>query len=145
MTTTANIQTKHDKFQLKAFTLLESLICLFLLSFLAISLSGPITDSLRSVEEGLFFLSFEGIYQDSQKMSVAKQEDVQLRVGQTEISNGYMTVAVPKSVRVVKSWTVTFDPSGGNSSLAKMTFETPDKTVQYQLYLGSGKYQKTVR
>lgn len=145
MITTRNMLTKHAKFQLKGFTVLESLLCLFLLSLMAISLSGSVKESYQAVEERLFFLSFENLYQETQRLSVAKQKTIPLTVNQSEIGNGYAVVVVPKSVCVLGDWTIRFDQSGGNSSLAKLTFKASGQTVCYQLYLGSGKYQKTVR
>lgn len=130
---------------LKAFTLLESLISLFMISFLTISLSGSVQGIFQGVEERIFFLSFENLYRDSQKLSVAQKCDLQLKVGEKEINNGVTSLSVPKSVQLLEEKIIDFDTKGGNHSLAKINFATEDEMITYQLYLGSGKYQKSIR
>lgn len=145
MTTTQNILTKSVKFRLKAFTLLESLLTLSIVSFLAIGLSSNVSQTFQSVQENLFLLSFEQLYKDSQRLSAARQEPIDLILSDGRITNGYETIQVPRQVSVGENRQVTFDEGGGNSSLSKVTFTLPDKEVTYQLYLGSGKYQKKTR
>lgn len=130
---------------LKAFTLLESLISLFIISFLVITLSGSVQGIFQDVEEKLFFLSFENLYRDSQQLAVSQKSDLQLTVTSQEISNGVTKLSLPKSVSPLEEKILEFDTKGGNNSLAKINFVTEDETITYQLYLGSGKYQKTTR
>ncbi|HEW2399488.1 TPA: competence protein CglD, partial [Streptococcus pneumoniae] len=37
---------------------------------------------------------------------------------------------------------ITFDRAGGNSSLAKVEFQTSKGAIRYQLYLGNGKIKR---
>lgn len=137
-----NIRTSRQGWHLKAFTLLESLLTLFVCSFLALAVTGSVTGALTGLEEALFFLSFEGLYADSQIMAARGHREVQLTLSDQSISNGYQTLVVPDSIQA-PSQEIVFEQSGGNSSLAKLTFETADGRVSYQLYLGSGRYKKT--
>ncbi|MFC5630149.1 MULTISPECIES: competence type IV pilus minor pilin ComGD [Streptococcus] len=130
---------------LEAFTLLESLISLLIISFLVITLSGSVQGIFQDVEEKLFFLSFENLYCDSQQLAVAQKSDLQLTLTSQEISNGITKLSLPQSVSLLEEKTIVFDVKGGNHSLTKINFATADKTITYQLYLGSGKYQKTTR
>lgn len=128
---------------LKAFTLLESLLTLFVATFLVINFSGSVQGIFQDVEENLFFLSFEHLYRDSQQLSAARKSELSLSVTSSGISNGLTNLDLPASVSLLDEKNIIFDAKGGNSSLTKIRFATDDKTVTYQLYLGSGKYQKT--
>ncbi|HFI0345728.1 TPA: competence type IV pilus minor pilin ComGD [Streptococcus suis] len=127
----------------KAFTLLESLLTLFVVSFLAVSLSGTVQTAFRSVQEEIFIWEFEAIYKDSQKLAASSHQTVNLAIGGQEVTNGHQTVQVPKKVEVLEEKTITFEENGGNSSLTKIRFRLSRKTVTYQLYIGSGRYKKT--
>ncbi|MGU7982906.1 competence type IV pilus minor pilin ComGD [Streptococcus suis] len=127
----------------KAFTLFESLLTLFVISFLAISLSGTVQTAFQSVQEEIFLWEFEGIYKDSQKLAASSHQKVSLAIGGQEVTNGHQTVQVPKKVEVLEEKTITFEENGGNSSLTKIRFRFSRKTVTYQLYIGSGRYKKT--
>ncbi|WP_105114503.1 competence type IV pilus minor pilin ComGD [Streptococcus suis] len=127
----------------KAFTLLESLLTLFVVSFLAVSLSGTVQTVFRSVQEEIFIWEFEAIYKDSQKLAASSHQTVNLAIGGQEVTNGHQTVQVPKKVEVLEEKTITFEENGGNSSLTKIRFRISQKTVTYQLYIGSGRYKKT--
>ncbi|WP_029186880.1 competence type IV pilus minor pilin ComGD [Streptococcus suis] len=127
----------------KAFTLFENLLTLFVISFLAISLSGTVQTAFRSVQEEIFLWEFEAIYKDSQKLAASSHQKVNLAIGGQEVTNGYQTVQVPKKLEVLEEKTITFEENGGNSSLTKIRFRLSRKTVTYQLYIGSGRYKKT--
>ena len=131
------------RIKVKAFTLLESLITLAITAFLILSLSGGIEQTFASVEEQLFFLSFEHLYRDTQKFSALSKQEMTLTLDKGKISNGLETLDVPEHIKLGKDMTLHFDQAGGNSSLAKLSFQTPKKTVTYQLYIGSGQYKKT--
>lgn len=135
-------QTSKRRWSRKAFTLVESLLTLFVCSFLTLVVTGPVTSALTALEEALFFLSFEGLYADSQILAARGHQEVKLSLSSQGISNGYQTLEVPDSVQVPHQ-EIVFDRAGGNSSLAKISFETADGRVSYQLYLGSGRYKKT--
>lgn len=126
-----------------AFTLLESLVTLGISCFIILMLSGSLNGVFQNVEEKLFFLSFENLYCDTQKLASLNQRNLTLTISQDGVSNDFSNIKLPSSVKVDKTYQVNFDKAGGNSSLAKLTFQTPDKEINYQLYLGSGKYKKT--
>ena len=52
-------------FQIKAFTMLESLLVLGLVSILALSLSGSVQSTFAAVEEEIFFMEFEELYRET--------------------------------------------------------------------------------
>ena len=126
----------------KAFTLFESLLVLFLVSFLAISLTGGVNQVFQSVQEEIFLWEFEHLYKESQKLAVTSQQDIHLQVNQQGISNGYQLIHLPEKVVLEEGRTIVFNQEGGNSSLTKIRFRFSDKTVTYQLQIGSGRYKK---
>ncbi|HFU4433451.1 TPA: competence type IV pilus minor pilin ComGD [Streptococcus suis] len=127
----------------KAFTLFESLLTLFVISFLVISMSGTVQTAFRSVQEEIFLWEFEAIYRDSQKLAASSHQTVSLAIGGQEVTNGHQAVEVPRNVEVLEEKTIQFEENGGNSSLTKIRFRFSRKTVTYQLYIGSGRYKKT--
>ena len=129
--------------RVSAFTLLESLVVLLITSFTVIALSASVSQVFKSIEEELFYLSFEQLYRDTQKLSCVKQEKMTLHISEAIISNGVSEINIPDLVQVPKDYTIHFNQSGGNSSLSKVIFKTLDKEVSYQLYIGSGNYKKT--
>ncbi|MGT2911418.1 competence type IV pilus minor pilin ComGD [Streptococcus cameli] len=140
-----NTQTKLLRLHLKAFTLLEALITLSVLSFLTLSLSGGVKTAFRQAEEAIFFMSFEQVYKDSQQLAVASHQPVTLTISEQAVDNGYLSIAVPSSILVETPVQLHFAADGGNSSLAKLRFQTETQEVSYQLYLGSGRYKKSNR
>lgn len=134
---------KLEQLRIKAFTLLESLLVLFIVSLALLGLSSSVQAGFNQVQEQLFFLEFEHLYQESQKLSLAGHEKLQLTISERTISNGYQQVEFPKTVQEHAPQTIQFDQAGGNSSLSKIIFQTEDKIVAYQLYLGNGKFKKT--
>lgn len=127
----------------KGFTLFESLLVLFIVSFLAIGLSGAVGHTFQSVQEKVFLWEFEHLYKESQQLAITSQQNVHLQVSNQKLTNGYQMVQVPKNVVIEQESELTFNQEGGNSSLAKIRFQFPEKTVTYQLYIGSGRYKKT--
>ena len=138
-----NIRTRLQQSRLKAFSLMESLLTLVLVSFLTLSLSGTVQALFRKSQETLFFLSFEQVYVDSQKLALSTRQDIFLELEGSQVSNGYQELNLPASIQLVQPLTLHFQETGGNSSLAKVQFQTADGLVTYQLYLGSGRYKKT--
>jgi competence protein ComGD len=122
---------------------MESLLTLVLVSFLTLSLSGTVQALFRKSQETLFFLSFEQVYVDSQKLALSTRQDIFLELEGHQVSNGYQELNLPASIQLVQPLTLHFQETGGNSSLAKVQFQTADGLVTYQLYLGSGRYKKT--
>ena len=137
-----NIRTKLQQSRLKAFSLMDSLLTLLLISFLTLSLSGTVETVFRKSQENIFFLSFEQVYVDSQKLALSSRQEVVLKLEGNQISNGYQELVLPVSMRLVQPQTLYFQDKGGNSSLAKVQFQSSEGLVSYQLYLGSGRYKK---
>ena len=129
-----NIQKKLVLLQIKGFTILESLLTLFVASFLLLAVSGAVRSSFEQVEEQIFFLEFEHFYRESQKLNFSR----------ARIFNGYNSLSIPRSVHAPDDLTLRFDKAGGNSSLGKIVFQTKRQTIMYQLYLGNGKFKKTI-
>lgn len=127
----------------KAFTLLESLLTLFIVSFLAISLSGSVQSAFRSVRETVFFWEFEELYKASQRLAVIGQQDVHLQLRENQLSNSFQSVEVPDGIEVVTEQDIVFKPTSGYAGLLKMSFRTGEKVVSYQIQMGSGRYTKS--
>lgn len=130
--------------RIKAFTLLESLLVLFLVSLLTLTLSGSVHQTFSDIQTKLFFLNFEHLYQDSQQLSISQQTPVRLSLNGRQVSNGFQRLPLPDEVSLVTERDIEFSTTGGNSSLTKLVFQTRDSQVTYQLYIGSGRYKKTV-
>ena len=131
-----NTVAKLKRLPIKAFTLLESLLVLFVVSFLLLGLSGSVRAGFNQVQEQLF-------YQETQRLSLAGHEKLSLKISGRQISNGYQELDFPQTLQEHEQQVIQFDRSGGNSSLSKITFQTEDRTVVYQLYMGNGKFKKT--
>ncbi|MGT2926584.1 competence type IV pilus minor pilin ComGD [Streptococcus cuniculipharyngis] len=137
------IVKKVVKYQIRAFSLLESLWVLLIVSFLIISFSGSVRTTFDRVEEGIFFLSFEQLYRQTQRLSISRQEEMVLSITEHKISNQEETLPIPAGIRPEKDYLIRISRSGGNSSLSRVVFKTAQKSVRYQLYIGSGKYKKS--
>jgi competence protein ComGD len=118
-------------------------VTLTLLSFLLLSLSGSVQGVFRKSQETIFFLTFEQLYRDSQKLAISARQSLTLEIQEERISNGHQSISLPDSVQIEKPLSLRFQENGGNSSLAKVQFQTQDGLVTYQLYLGSGRYKKS--
>ena len=128
--------------QIKAFTILESLLVLGLVSILGLGLSGSVQSSFAAVEEQIFFMEFEELYRETQKRSVASQQKTSLNLDGQTISNGSQNLTVPKGIQAPSGQSIIFDRAGGNSSPAKVEFQTSKGAIRYQLYLGNGKIKR---
>ncbi|MDU2537635.1 MAG: competence type IV pilus minor pilin ComGD, partial [Streptococcus mitis] len=85
--------------QIKAFTMMESLLVLGLVSILALGLSGSVQSTFAAVEEQIFFMEFEELYRETQKRSVASQQKTSLNLDGQTISNGSQKLTVPKGIQ----------------------------------------------
>lgn len=99
--------------------------------------------AFQSVQEEIFLWEFEAIYKDSQKLAASSHQTVNLSIGGQEVTNGHQAVQVPRKVEVLEEKVIKFEENGGNSSLSNIRFRLSQKTVTYQLYIGSGRYKKT--
>lgn len=141
MITMKNILKKLDKFQIKAFTLIESLLTLGITCFMLAALSGGVSTLYRDIQENLFLIQFENFYRDTQHLSVISKKEIALTIDEDVIRNKDSQLRIPKGIRVTPQF-IYFNTLGGNSSLGKIYFKLRDKTVYYQLYLGNGNFKK---
>lgn len=133
---------KRNHKRLPAFTLMEALLTLSVVTFLALATSGSIKTIFSQIQTKLFFLEFEQVYRETQRLSASRQEETTLVIGSDFVENPLGRYPLPKTITPEKTLNIVFNQYGGNSSLAKVVFQTPEKRVTYQLYLGSGQYQK---
>ena len=108
------------RLQIKAFTLVETLLTLMIVSFIYLGLSGSIKTSFQQVE-------------------------VDVEVSARKIQTPYQTVKITDSITLQDPKTIRLDRAGGNSSLANLHFQTQRGVVTYQLSLGNGKIKKSIR
>ena len=144
MITMRNMVVKAAQWPIRAFTLLESLMTLAVVVFLTLSLSGSVTGIFQQVEINLFYLRFEYLYRDSQRLVSSEGSNVELQLTKNKVSNGRSSLLIPKSIHLDKGQTLVFDAKGGNSSLTKIRFSSDKEVVTYLLNMGSGKYKKTI-
>ena len=128
--------------RIKAFTMLESLLVLGMVSLLALGLSSSVQSTFEAVEEQVFFMEFEELYRETQKRSLASQKKLNLILEENSVRNDYQRLMLPKGILLESNQSITFDKSGGNSSLASVRFRTKKEVVRYQLYLGNGKIKR---
>ena len=128
--------------RIRAFTMLESLLVLGIVSLLALGLSSSVQSTFAAVEEQIFFMEFEELYRETQKRSLASQHKINLIMEERSIGNGYQKLVIPKGIQLQSNQSITFDKAGGNSSLASVRFQTRKEVVRYQLYLGNGKIKR---
>ncbi|MFU2163451.1 competence type IV pilus minor pilin ComGD [Streptococcus pluranimalium] len=133
---------KRNHKRLPAFTLMEALLTLSVVTFLALATSGSIKTIFSQIQTKLFFLEFEQVYRETQRLSASRQEETTLVIGSDFVENPLGRYPLPKTITPEKTLNIVFNQYGGNSSLAKVVFQTSEKRVTYQLYLGSGQYQK---
>ncbi len=133
---------KRWQAKVKAFTLLESLLVLAMVTGMLMILSSQVKPVFAQVRQQLFFLEFEHLYRETQQLSQAKNQQLTLQLTSNQITNGYQTVTLPEDI-TGPNQSVVFETHGGDNSLQKLSFQTPTQMVHYQLYLGSGKYKKT--
>ncbi|MGT2933447.1 competence type IV pilus minor pilin ComGD [Streptococcus catagoni] len=139
-----NTHQKPLRSKIKAFSLLESLLSLFILTFTIGLLSPSVSAIYSKVEEKLFFIDFEHFYKNSQKLSVLKQKMDYLNFTEAYISYGSSKLKLPKTVKLTYRGKIRLNKLGGNHSLARIEFATRENRITYQLQLGSGTYKKTI-
>lgn len=138
------MQNKRQVKQLRirAFTMLESLLVLGIVSLLALGLSGSVQSTFAAVEEQIFFMEFEELYRETQKRTLASQQKLNLILEERSISNGYQKLAIPKGIQLQSNQSITFDKAGGSSYLVSIRFQTGKEVVRYRLNMGNGKIKR---
>lgn len=139
------IREKHVNWQIRAFTLVESLLVLTVISFLTLIFSSVLTKTVHLVRGELFVLQFENLYKNTQEDAALLSTREDFGVSQSFLTYENHRLKIPDEVRI-SDFSIQFDEQGENSSLKKIKILLPDeqKTVSYQLEMGSGKFKKTV-
>lgn len=128
--------------QVEGFTLIEALLTLSVITFLTLATSGSIKTIFNQVQNQLFFVTFEQVYRETQRFSASREKETVLRITDRYLENPLGRYPVPDTVVLEKEQQLVFNQSGGNSSLAKIVLIASGERITYQLYLGSGQYQK---
>lgn len=134
------IKMKNEILMTRAFTLLESLLVLLIISFITTLFSLEIIQTVHLFKGELFVLQFENFYKRSQEEAALLQKSESLVAKNQELICEDRSITIPKEVAVK------FDDKGENSSLQKLTISLPyeKKFITYQLEIGSGKFKKKI-
>lgn len=140
------IKMKHEIFQIRAFTLLESLLVLSITAFVILLFSMNFLTVIHIVKGELFILEFENDYKDTQEDAALLGQDEMMMFKNGSLIIEDKNVSVPAEVKF-QDFSICFNEKGENSSLSKIQISLPyeTKTIHYQLEMGSGKFKKTIR
>jgi len=132
-------------YRIRAFTLIESLLTLFVVSGVLLLFSSNFTKIIHIAKGELFVLQFEQIYKDTQYDAGLENQSKILSVNDGQIFYKNKNISIPDEVKF-DDFSIKFDSKAGNSSLQKIKIYLPyeEKTITYQLELGSGKYKKKI-
>ena len=111
-------------YRIKALTLLESLLVLFLCSSVLFLFSGSVKQSVRIARAEIFILQFERLYKDTQRMAGLKGQQQTLSASNGTLYSQEEVLKVPEEVEI-NDFSITFDQKSGNSSLQKITIFLP--------------------
>nr|WP_276530805.1 competence type IV pilus minor pilin ComGD [Floricoccus penangensis] len=119
---------------------------LFVISFILIVFTISFTNKINIIKGELFILRFERIYRDTQFQSMVRKQSNNLEIVNKKLLYLGKEVEIPNQVEFVNSYNIRFSEDGGNSSLQKIEIYLPytKKKLNYQLYVGSGKYKKSI-
>ncbi|MGF7407117.1 competence type IV pilus minor pilin ComGD [Lactococcus lactis] len=139
------IKMKNEILMTRAFTLLESLLVLLIISFITTLFSLEIIQTVHLFKGELFVLQFDNFYKRSQEDAALLQKSESLVAKNKELICEDRSITIPKEVEL-KDFIVKFDDKGENSSLQKLTISLPyeKKLITYQLEIGSGKFKKKI-
>lgn len=130
---------------IRAFTLLESLLVLLIVSFITLFFSAELTQTVHLFKAELFVLQFENLYKISQENAALQSSPENLGSKNGKLIYENKEIDIPKEVEMVE-FLIKFDEKGENSSLQKIKVYLPyeKKTILYQMEMGSGKYKKKI-
>ena len=139
------IKERRGNLQIRAFTLLESLLVLGITAFLTLLFSAHLIQTVHLVKGELLLLQFENIYKDTQEDAALLGQTEILKSKATKLVCEHQEIIIPKEVEIT-DFSVKFNEKGENSSLQKLKIFLPyeKKTVIYQLEMGSGKFKKKI-
>ncbi|GFH41123.1 competence protein [Lactococcus insecticola] len=133
--------------QIRAFTLLESLLTLAVTSFLILIFSVTFQKTVHVIRGEIFVLQFENILKNQQTQAVTNAEVRSLSASDGTVFVNGAKYHVP-SETLFSDFSIAFKENGNIQSIkqAKIVISLPfenDKKISYQLQLGSGQYRKT--
>ncbi|WP_213536859.1 competence type IV pilus minor pilin ComGD [Lactococcus nasutitermitis] len=139
------IRERQQKLQIRAFTLVESLLVLGITSFVIIVFSSSLLQTIHIVRGELFVLRFENLYQNAQEDAGLLGENETILAKNKSLFCENEKIEVPDEVQF-NDFNITFNEKGENSSLKKIQLNLPyeNKKIIYQLEMGSGKYKKSI-
>ena len=137
-------RTQVKQLRIRAFTMLESLLVLGIVSLLALGLSSSVQSTFAAVEEQIFFMEFEELYRETQKRSLASQQKMNLMLEERSIGNGYQVgegVASPATVTVKAASSIVdqVEQVVANVSIPEGTRTDYTTTAQLQALDATGK------
>ena len=101
----------------RAFTLIESLLVLFIVSFCIIAFQFSCSTVLETIEEKIFYLSFEHFYMEEQELAVVKQEERTIRFENNQIVGKDVRLPIPRGTTGPDHVTLTFNKEGRERSV----------------------------
>lgn len=145
MITMTRIKMNSAISMIRAFTLLESLLVLLIVSFITLFFSAELTQTVHLFKGELFVLQFENLYKISQENAALQSSSKNLESKNGKLIYENKEIDIPKEVEMAE-FLIKFDEKGENSSLQKIKVYLPyeKKTILYQMEMGSGKYKKKI-
>ncbi|WP_228386055.1 MULTISPECIES: competence type IV pilus minor pilin ComGD [unclassified Lactococcus] len=130
---------------IKGFTLIEALLVLMITSFILLYFSSELTKTVKFVQNQLFILTFENAYKDTQADAGLLGIPTSFSSKNKILMSRSQKIDVPNEI-LIDDFNIIFNEKGENSSLSKIKIRIPseNKTITYQLEMGSGKYKKTI-
>lgn len=141
-------RVRNQKFrQIRAFTLLESLVTLSVSCLIILLFTNTYQDTLHAVRGQLFVLQFESKLKHQQAQAITRAETRSLSATDYVVKMNGQVLDTPKET-LFSDFNITFKENGNIKSIksAKIIITLPyegNKQVIYQLQLGSGQYKKT--
>lgn len=141
-------RVRNQKFrQIRAFTLLESLVTLSVSCLIILLFTNTYQDTLHRVRGQLYVLQFENKLKHQQAQAITRAETRSLSATNHVVKMNGQVLETPKET-LFSDFNITFKENGNIKSIkaAKIVITLPyegDKQLIYQLQLGSGQYKKT--
>lgn len=134
--------------QIRAFTLLESLLTLAITCLLILLFSTTFQNTVHVIRGELFVLQFESILKNQQAQAVTGAVSRSLSASNGNVLVNGAVLHVPAETQF-SDFEIVFKETGNIQSIkaAKIVIHLPfegGKQITYQLQLGSGQYKKTI-
>lgn len=142
------IKVRNQKFQqIRAFTLLEAVVTLFVSCLIILLFTNTYQDIVHALRGQLFVLQFESKLKYQQSQAITRAETRSLSATNHVVKINGQVLDTPKET-LFSDFNITFKENGNIKSIkaAKIVITLPyegNKQLIYQLQLGSGQYKKT--